>query len=66
MLRIETLLKDTRLRWPDGFGWGPEGWLYVTCSSLQHVIMKSAANIRAHAPYQIFRFKPGTVGVPGH
>lgn len=64
--RLETLLKDPRLRWPDGFGWSPDGWLYVTCSSLQHVIMKSAAHIRDHAPYQVFRFRPGAVGVSGH
>jgi sugar lactone lactonase YvrE len=64
--RLETLLKDARLRWPDGFSWGPDGWLYVTCSSLQHVIMKSSGHVRRHAPYQIFRFKPGASGVPGH
>jgi sugar lactone lactonase YvrE len=64
--RLATLVKDERLRWPDGFSWGPDGWLYVTSSSLQHVIMKSAANVRRHAPYQIFRFRPGATGVPGH
>ncbi len=64
--RLVTLLKDPRLRWPDGFSWGPDGWLYVTCSSLQHVIFKSARHIREHAPYQVFRFRPGTAGVPGH
>jgi len=64
--RLATLLKDPRLRWPDGFSWGPDGWLYVTCSSLQHVIFKSARHIREHAPYQVFRFRPGTTGVPGH
>ena len=63
--KLRTLLKDARLRWPDGFSWGPEGWLYVTCSSLQHVLFVSQAHMRAHAPYQIFRFKPGPMGVPG-
>lgn len=64
--QLTTLLKDERLRWPDGFSFGPDGWLYVTCSSLQDVIGKSAANVAAHAPYQIFRFRPGYEGVPGH
>jgi sugar lactone lactonase YvrE len=63
--KLTTLLKDPRLRWPDGFSFAPEGWLYVTCSSLQHVLFVSTAHMRAHAPYQIFRFKPGTAGVPG-
>lgn len=64
--QLTTLIKDERLRWPDGFSFGPEGWLYVTASSLHEVIGKSPANIEAHAPYQIFRFKPGAEGVPGH
>jgi sugar lactone lactonase YvrE len=63
--KLRTLLKDPRLRWPDGFSFGPDGWLYVTCSSLQYVVFKSKATIDAHAPYQIFRFKPGENGVPG-
>jgi sugar lactone lactonase YvrE len=64
--RLRTLLKDARLRWPDGFSFGPDGWLYVTCSALQHVMFRTAASMRANAPYHVFRFKPGPVGVPGH
>ena len=64
--KLTTLLKDSRLRWPDGFSFGPDGWLYVTCSSLQHVLFVSSDHMRAHAPYQIFRFKPGPEGIPGH
>ena len=63
---LVTLLKDRRLRWPDGFSFGPDGWLYVTCSALHHVIMKSPRHIRSQAPYQIYRFRPGPTGVPGH
>jgi sugar lactone lactonase YvrE len=64
--RLETLVRDERLRWPDGFSFGPDGWLYVTCSSLHHVLFTTTAHMRAHAPYQIFRFKPGPHGIPGH
>jgi sugar lactone lactonase YvrE len=64
--KLETLLVDSKLRWPDGFSFGPDGWLYLTCSSLQHVIMKSADEIAAHGPYHIFRFKPGASAAPGH
>ncbi|HZR83522.1 MAG TPA: L-dopachrome tautomerase-related protein [Candidatus Binatia bacterium] len=62
---LKTLLKSDRIRWPDGFSFGPGGWLYFTCSSLQEVIFQPRSNVDAHAPYQIFRFKPGTDGVPG-
>ncbi len=63
---LKTLLKDPLLRWPDGLSFGPDGWLYIACSSLHHVIMRSAGHIQENAPYQIFRFKPGSAGVPGH
>jgi sugar lactone lactonase YvrE len=62
---LVTLLKDERLRWPDGFSFGPDGWLYVTCSALHQVILRSQFQIVGEAPYQIFRFKPGVAGVPG-
>ncbi len=64
--RLVTLLKDDRLRWPDGFSFGPDGWLYVTCSALHQVILESQFEILGHAPYKIFRFKPGVAGVAGH
>ncbi len=64
--KLKTLLKDPLLRWPDGLSFGPDGWLYIACSSLHHVIMRSGGHIRENAPYQIFRFKPGPEGVPGH
>jgi sugar lactone lactonase YvrE len=63
---LQTLLKDERLRWPDGFGFGPDGWLYITCSSLQHILFKGSGSRREHAPYQIFRVQPGYQGIPGH
>ena len=64
--RLLTLVKTPALRWPDGFSFGPDGWLYVTCSALHQVILKSRGTIRQNGPYQIYRFKPGPEGVPGH
>ncbi len=58
--KLQTLVRDPRLRWPDGVGFGPGGDLYIACSALHHVIGKSAATVRAEAPYQIFRFRAGT------
>jgi sugar lactone lactonase YvrE len=63
---LETLVRDDRLRWPDGLSFGPDGWLYVTCSALQQVIGRTPGQVRAAAPFQIYRFRPGVEGVPGH
>ncbi len=64
--KLRTLLKHDELRWPDGFSFGPDGWLYVTCSALHQVIMRSESSIARHRPYQIFRFKPGATAAAGH
>jgi sugar lactone lactonase YvrE len=63
---LRTLVKDAKLRWPDGLSFGPDGWLYVTCSSLQHVLFVPPGHQAAHAPYHVFRFKPGQTAPPGH
>lgn len=57
---LQTLLKSASIRWPDGFSWGPEGYLYFTCSSLHQVIGRSQDDINDNAPYQIYRFRPPT------
>lgn len=64
--RLRTLVRDPRLRWPDGLSFGPDGWLYVSCSALQHVLFTSTAEMRRHAPFQLMRFKPGGTAPPGH
>lgn len=64
--KLSTLVKDPKLRWPDGFSFGPNGWLYVTASSLQHVIAKPASYIQKKGPYQIFRIQTGAQATAGH
>lgn len=64
--QLKTLVKDPKLRWPDGFSFGPNGWLYVTCSSLQQVIGLPPSSVKENAPYQVYRFRPGPPGMPGH
>jgi sugar lactone lactonase YvrE len=63
---FRTLITSPDLRWPDGFSFGPDGYVYVTCSALHHVIFKSRAYQKEHEPFQIYKFKGLAPGVPGH
>ena len=55
---MQTVIKDDTLRWPDGFSGSADGWIYVTCSALHYVIGRLPYEVRRHAPYQVYRFRP--------
>ena len=63
--KLRTIVKDPRLRWPDGLSFGPDGWLWLTCSALEDVLFRPSSARKAHAPYQIWRFQPGATATPG-
>ncbi len=65
--RLETLVRDARLlRWPDGFSFGPDGWLYLTCSAIHLYMGRPPSTVSGHAPYHVVRFRPGPGAHPGH
>jgi sugar lactone lactonase YvrE len=67
---LRVLVRDDRLRWPDGFSWGEDGYLYITASALQ----EASGAAPKKPPYQIFRIRPEAAcsdqelcrGRPGH
>jgi sugar lactone lactonase YvrE len=63
--KLETLIKDPRVRWADGLSFGPNGWLYLADSAIPHLALRSAAHIASERPYYIWRFKPGTAAPAG-
>ncbi len=63
--QVRTLVQSDLIRWPDSLSFGPEGWIYVSDSALSELVLQSREHIQAHQPYRIFRFRPGTMGVPG-
>lgn len=63
---LSTRYKDKKLRWPDGFSFGPNGDLYVTASALQYVMAKPDSYIAEKGPYQIFKLATGQTAAPGH
>ncbi|MBI1213808.1 MAG: hypothetical protein GC190_20295 [Alphaproteobacteria bacterium] len=63
--RLETVIRDSRIRWPDSLSFGPAGYLYVADSAIPDVMLQSRAHIDAARPYHIYRFRPGVDGDPG-
>jgi len=62
---LTTLIRSTRIRWADALSFGREDWLYVADSAIPDQMLRSKAHMAEAAPYQILRFKPGVVGIPG-
>ncbi|MDB5817030.1 MAG: hypothetical protein JWQ11_670 [Rhizobacter sp.] len=52
-----TVVKDARLRWPDTFGEGPDGSIYVTSSRIQDSAFYKP-DAPAALPTMLWRFKP--------
>ena len=63
--RLATLIHSRRIRWADALSFGPDGWLYLADSAIPEQVLRTREYISTKGPYFIFRFKPGTPGVPG-
>lgn len=63
---LTTVIRDEqKIRWADALSFGPDDWLYVADSAIPDQMLRSKAHMASQAPYAIYRFKPGTRGVPG-
>lgn len=54
------------MHWPDGFGYSPDGFLYVTADQLPRAAPLNGGTSEINPPYLIFRFKPLAPGRVGH
>lgn len=61
---LTTLIQDKRLRWPDTFGEGPDGTLYVTTSRIQDSAFYKP-DAPAALPTELWSFKPSTTEATG-
>jgi sugar lactone lactonase YvrE len=56
--KLETVVQDTRLRWPDTFSEGPDGSIYITASHINDSPTYNQGKSVRTMPYQAFKFKP--------
>ena len=60
-----TLVRNPLFRWPDGLSYGPGGYIYIADSDIPDIMLQSKQHIKASAPFYIFRFNSGRIGIPG-
>ena len=55
--RLHQLVQDRRLLWPDSFGIGSDGYLYVSCAQLQRLPQWNNGMDKTEYPYTAFKVK---------
>lgn len=55
--KVHTLVQDARLLWPDSFGIGADGYLYLSCAQLQRDPQWNNGVDKTELPYTLFKVK---------
>jgi hypothetical protein len=53
--KIESVITDTRLLWPDTLSWGPNGDLYVTASQIENMPRFNNGKSTRTEPYKLWK-----------
>ncbi len=53
--KIERVIADKRLLWPDTMSWGPRGELYVTASQIENMPKYNGGKSTRTEPYKLFK-----------
>lgn len=63
--RLETLVQDERLLWPDALSFGEPGWLYIAVNQLHRAPVLNGGVEGAKPPFRIMRVFTDSQGVAG-
>lgn len=55
--KIETIVQDSRLIWPDSLGVGSDGYLYFSCAQMNRLPQWNDGEDKVSYPYEIYRVK---------
>jgi len=56
-LKVETILQDKRLSWPDSYAISDDGVLYITCTQIQKLPKFNGGKDARTTPYSVYRLK---------
>ena len=56
--RLERVVSDERLQWPDTFSEGPDGSIYISASNINNSPTYNKGKSTRTLPYMVFKFKP--------
>ncbi|MCA8829510.1 SMP-30/gluconolactonase/LRE family protein [Hymenobacter pini] len=55
--QLQTVVQDGRLLWPDSFGLGGDGYLYLTAAQIERTPKWNNGQDRVEYPFRLFRMK---------
>jgi sugar lactone lactonase YvrE len=53
--KLDAVLQDDQLTWPDSMSWGPDGALYVTASQIQNMPRFNGGKSLRTTPYKLYK-----------
>ncbi len=56
--KLERIVSDERLQWPDTFSEGPDDAIYITASQINNSPTYNQGKSTRTLPYRVFKFKP--------
>ena len=56
--KLERVVSDNRLQWPDTFTEGPDGSIYISASNINNSPTYNKGKSTRTLPYMVFKFKP--------
>ena len=57
--KLDRVVQDKRLSWPDSLAWGPDGALYITASQIHNAPRFNGGKSARTEPYKVFKLPLG-------